>query len=72
MVKAALRDASWFSRPNVTSIKRYHVIHSTEGTPLCGLQAVLCTEDSVDGKDVPQALRCQRPGCRQAWPKETP
>lgn len=72
MAQAALRDASWLSRPNTTSVKRYHVFHPTQRTALCGLQAILCVENAIDAEEVPQALRCQRPGCKQGWPEEAP
>jgi hypothetical protein len=69
-MKAALRDASWYSNPDVTSPKKYHIVNNVEGHPNCGLQAILSEESVIDAGDVPENSRCMRNGCRQHWPEE--
>ncbi|MFV3377370.1 hypothetical protein ACNE9Y_24880 [Pseudomonas sp. NY11226] len=61
---AALRDASWFARPNVRTPKRWHVLDDA-GKPACGLVTIL--DDPMPAERVPVDCRCQRSGCRQRW-----
>jgi hypothetical protein len=65
-VFAAWRDASWFRLPGVA--KRYHVLDDN-GEALCGLQGFLLSKDRLLAWRVNPVLRCQRNGCRQAWPE---
>lgn len=62
--QAAYRDASFLRCPDTLTPKKAHVL-SAEGTPLCGLQAVM--GDFKDAVDIPESARCARPGCRSAW-----
>lgn len=69
---AALRDASWHYTPGTAW--KYHVIVD---------EYAACSRPRSDGwprmtlaefterfaVDVPDGLRCQRPGCRQRWPE---
>lgn len=64
-VQAAFRDASWVNRPDTRSPKRAHIVRE-DGTPACGLFAVLCEPEPAEG--IPDVLRCKRPGCRSRWP----
>lgn len=66
---AALRDASWFSRPNVRTPKRWHVLNAA-GNPSCGLVTLL--DVPMPAADVPDECRCQRAGCKDRWPRATP
>jgi hypothetical protein len=67
MARAALRDASWFDRPDVRKPKRYHV---TDGHwfAFCCRWRPLDETTAVELGDVPAGLRCQRRGCRAHWP----
>lgn len=69
MTRAATRDASWYRRPNVRAAKAMHVVGDDGKASACG-RLLYATEgpETVDAAEVPQALRCQRPGCRGRWP----
>lgn len=62
-VVAAMRDASWRRYPG--RARRYHAIKNSRA--LCGMRALFVMEAAIPLKDVPQALRCRRPGCRKAF-----
>ena len=62
---AALRDASWFSHPDVRTPKRWHILNAN-GNPACGLVTLL--DDPMAAADVPDECRCQRAGCKGRWP----
>ena len=65
---AARRDASWFVCPGVS--RRYHVSEGREMAK-CNPRMMPLDRYSMTCADrVPKALRCQRNGCKQAWPKE--
>jgi len=67
---AAQRDASWYNRPDVHSVKALHVAGKPcrEGIlSRCG-RSVLNRDDYWDLDEVPPGLRCRSNGCRQAWP----
>ena len=68
--RAYCRDASWYDRPDVTSVKKLHLPRDPEdpGTPRCSTQMLLDEGVSRTVADVPPAARCQRNGCRQGWP----
>lgn len=77
MIRAALRDASWYNRPGRAS--RYHVIPATEETgslgafdaatrSSCGLPVTVADYATVALEDVAKHMRCQRRGCRERWP----
>ncbi|MBH3307941.1 hypothetical protein [Pseudomonas mosselii] len=68
-LQAAFRDASWFRRPDVRSVKMAHVLRA-DGTPACGLVAMMCDPEPAAGVHV--ALRCRRPGCAGRWPDNDP
>lgn len=76
-MRAALRDASLYRRPNVHGKPLiYHVVrdelHKNEGA--CGI-TVVATEGFAPERDVtvaaemvPLRYRCGRPGCKARWP----
>jgi hypothetical protein len=64
-IMAAMRDASWFRRPG--RARRYHVLK--RGCSACGVYALFVEETKLPANEVPPALRCRRPGCRQAFEK---
>jgi len=64
-VLAAQRDASWFNYPSHNGGK-YHVFDE-DSRPRCGVRTLLVTEDAVPAREVSRALRCARPGCKQAF-----
>ncbi|MFJ8437648.1 hypothetical protein [Kitasatospora griseola] len=69
---AAQRDASWYSRPDVRTVKALHVAgrEGREGFySRCG-RSVLNDNECWDLAEVPPGLRCRSNGCRQAWPVE--
>lgn len=65
-LQAAFRDASFFRNPDTRTVKRAHVLRP-DGTPYCGLLAVMCDPEPADG--IEDFQRCKRPGCRQRWPQ---
>lgn len=70
MIRASTRDASFYRRPNVRSVKVYHVIDKP-GWSACGRMLYETHDALTDGRDaaeVPAGLRCQRPGCKTRWP----
>jgi hypothetical protein len=66
VVTAAMRDASWFRKPG--KARRYHVIK--QGRAACGLIALFVKESAQPVHAVPEALRCKRNGCREAFREE--
>lgn len=71
---AAGRDASWYNRPDVRSVKALHVAGRSgrEGYySRCG-RSVLDHTLTFTLDEVPPGLRCQSNGCRQAWPAARP
>lgn len=70
-VRMALRDASWYNRPNTRSIKVYHVVVE-DYVPACNTTRVLLdehSETSVAGAHY--GLRCRRRACRKLWEAES-
>ena len=71
-VMAAQRDAAWYNRPDVRSIKQYHVV-KVDGCSFfaaCDPNRMLLSEYSeVPADEAPMRLRCQRSGCRVRWPR---
>lgn len=68
-LKAAFRDASFWSKPDTRSAKMAHILRD-DGTPACGLNAMMGDPEPAEGVHV--VLRCKRPGCRDRWPKTEP
>lgn len=68
-VQAAFRDASFLRNPDTRTVKMAHVLR-TDGTPACGLHALMC--DPEPAERIHDVLRCKRAGCRQRWPSTTP
>lgn len=68
-LQAAYRDASWHRCPDLRTPKRAHVLRADDSAA-CGLVAVM--GDPGAAVDVPELLRCRRPGCRERWPVESP
>lgn len=66
---AAPRDASWYDRPNVHSVKLLHV-WGQDMMSACG-RSIMSDNPGAMWKleDVPLGLRCGRPGCSGRWPK---
>lgn len=64
----ALRDASWWNRPDVYSPKVYHVVISPPYVAACNSTRMVlatCSEQPVDA--VPIGLRCQHAACKSRW-----
>ncbi len=80
-ISAAKRDASWHDHPG--KAWKYHVIVTRTasggpGSAACsperpGRWTRMTLVDFTErlATEVPVGMRCQRPGCRQAWPAET-
>lgn len=68
--KAAMRDASWHDRPDCYRPKRFHVLSPDGEQALCGRRMVVNNDSELDLAFVHPTLRCQRSGCRQAWPRD--
>jgi hypothetical protein len=71
---AGIRDASWYDFPRHDHGResnwapRYHVeSEEYDGTPACNPNRALL-HSMVDASDVPEHMRCCRPGCRVRWP----
>lgn len=65
-INAAFRDASWLVNPDTRSPKKAHVLLAN-GDPACGLKAMMC--DPQPAELISTLSRCQRPGCKAAWPE---
>lgn len=71
---AALRDASWYDRPNVRSLKLLHMAHVEIADSGSRFMYAACNGMPLDeasvwaAHEVPPGLRCGRPGCRVRWP----
>lgn len=73
-VEAVLRDASGYRTHRLTTSAHeredwtpsYHVTRDGGRTTACGRDAAEFTREQLD--KVPAHRRCQRSGCRQAWP----
>lgn len=70
-VRAALRDASWYRTHRLTDtttmrhVLVYHIVHPDDPYfSRCGRPIATDTEVPAIGV----IHRCQRPGCKQAWP----
>lgn len=60
--KAAPRDASWYSHPNVTAPKVVHVDNGDEFAA-CDSGVLLGTPTWEDAAEVPRRIRCRRLAC---------
>lgn len=78
MVRASLRDASWYRNPSTHRPVRYHIVKDDHsGIGACGITVVHLGPDDLssgtaDALTVPLALRCMRPGCKSRWPLPEP
>lgn len=63
----ALRDASWFNRPNTRSVKQYHAIGATPMVAACCPWLPLADFTAQDVAEVPVTLRCRRAACKKLW-----
>jgi hypothetical protein len=68
-LQAAFRDASFWRKPDTRFAKMAHILR-TDGTPSCGLHAMM--GDPEPAARVQVVLRCKRRGCRERWPKNDP
>lgn len=76
---AAKRDAVWYGRqPNddVGTPPKFHIV-ANDSLPACGQRGMILDDATCGGglfelTDVPIKRRCQRPGCREHWPKDQP
>lgn len=68
-IKASTRDASWYSRPNVSYPKKYHVVgpDGIDGMSACG-RSLLSYDHEMEAEAVPDHSRCKRKGCKEKWP----
>lgn len=72
---AGTRDASWYDRPDVRTVKAFHIA-TVANTPACapgpdfhsGVVA-LCDFTYERAENVYDDLRCRRPGCKVHWAK---
>lgn len=77
MTRASTRDASFYRRPDVRSVKVYHVI-AAPGMSACGRllydhpESHDAAADGIEATEAPMNLRCQRPGCKTLWPAGVP
>lgn len=70
---AGTRDASWYNRPDVRSVKAHHIA-TDEDSGACAPGPVfnsgtIALNDFTYGPaaDVYDDLRCRRPGCKKHW-----
>lgn len=68
-LQAAFRDASFWRKPDTRFAKMAHVLRA-DGTPACGLNAMMGDPEPAEGVQV--VLRCKRAGCREKWPTTDP
>lgn len=67
VIMASTRDASFYRNAGRSSGSiKYHII--SDGW-LSACKSVLLNENEIDARRVPLILRCQRKGCREAWPE---
>lgn len=66
---ASPRDASWYAQPNVRSVKMIHVVADDGLSSRCGNPMLDVDGHLFPAAEVPERRRCQRSGCRQAWPQ---
>ena len=69
VAKASRRDASFWRYSHSQGSTKYHVIKDRLWSACGGI--MLIPEDAIDAADVPEYQRCQKPGCRKRWPKES-
>lgn len=55
--KWAKRDASWFDRPSVRHLARYHAVDE-KGFAECGSPTLLCDDAAVE--TIPDVSKCRR------------
>lgn len=73
-VRAALRDASWFRRPNTRNKPLvFHVVAEPIERELsaCGWPVVAREGErnlTDEAAAIAPSYRCQRPGCKSRWP----
>lgn len=72
---AACRDASWYNRPDVRTVKVFHIA-TVSDTAACNPGPEFQRSTPLDPNgyyrtpaDVYDDLRCRRPGCRVHWDK---
>lgn len=63
---AAVRDASWWDRPNVRSPKKLHV-NNGDWMASCDSRIPLDESTASALSNVPLRLRCRRRGCAEHW-----
>lgn len=68
---AAMRDASWYDRPDVSSDKKVHLngrVTEEDVMSRCGRS--ILDDDGLTWApaEVAAHLRCRSNGCRQGWP----
>lgn len=65
-MRAALRDASPFTKPDTRTDRKYHVADLT-GHPVCHLATVLDAATVVDAGTVEGFRQCERDACAMAF-----
>lgn len=71
-VRAARRDASWFSRPGRSQCM--HIVAEDGGSACRGFPLILETtglpvrDQTTAAADVPEYSRCRAKGCAGRWP----
>ncbi len=70
---AGTRDASWYDRPDVHTVKAWHIA-TEHDTAACSPgpefhRSIILFDSYLDADQVFDDLRCRRPGCRVHWAK---
>lgn len=66
-VRMAMRDASFYNRPDTAAPKVYHVVVSPPYVAACDANVMLDADGEVSVPAASPGMRCQRPGCRNRW-----
>lgn len=67
---AAMRDASWWNSPGRAAV--YHVCREDKPSlSECGAAVWLAADYGCYADEIPLVDRCRRPGCREAFERET-
>lgn len=73
-IQAALRDASWFDRPNVRTDKQVHIVvwsRQLGEAAACHPTRIILDVDGLvrDAAKIPDVARCRRGGCARLFAK---
>lgn len=66
--RAAARDVSFYaSGGSSRSAYAFHVVAADGHLSACGIP--ILHDETEPAEDVPERVRCRRPGCRVRWPR---